>query len=58
MAKILSFEVSDGFHARLVAMQQKEGFAYLSPFLRECIEYALGVLEQRCVKSEEDSTNV
>jgi hypothetical protein len=57
MARILSFEVTDEFYGRLVAMQAKEGFSYLSPFLRECIEYALAVLEQRPVKPEED-TNV
>jgi hypothetical protein len=52
MAKIVSFEVSDTFYGRLTAMQQKEGFAYLSPFLRECVEYALGVLEARPVNPD------
>lgn len=52
MAKILSFEVSDELHERLLAQQQKARCNYLSPFLRKLVEEALVVLENSHERGE------
>jgi hypothetical protein len=44
--RILSFKADDQMIDRIMQQQQKQGFIYLSQFLRSLVDKALQLLEQ------------